>query len=413
MAKTPNTAGANNATLAAPNTTPSHMFPITPPATPETSGKVTGDIIRNSPHGTITGSCHRHQCLGYIVKMITNEHDPNGWHLECTRKGDRLRPCNFRRDVDGTVTKPLARPPPVTPTRRRPVRPSAGWPVHPGPTPSTLAEKSGVVSKQTPEPGLKAVKCTFKEGKADRCVTTDSRFLAVHFKGPKDLGYRCSHAWRWGPGPEPSGTRQFHPERPRSSLQAIRVDPKTPLCKDRKACRRRRPRGLQRSCDQARVRRCARKHAWQPAQGRIRRRDRHGLAGCRHPPRQCRGSKREIEERCRDAQGQDRRTVGDGFSCHRSQARYRSQDPDQEPSTPTSTHIYANHRHPSIPEQNGGGGGAVGRFCRLWKSRREAASDSEPACHAASPPEAAAAAAAEDLHRQAAGGLDSSGYTRG
>lgn len=200
MFNTPNTAGANNATdannvtPAVPSTRPSNMFPITPPATPETSGKVTGEIILNSPHGTITGSCHRLQCLGYIVKMITNERNPNGWHLECTRKGDRLRPCNFRRDADGTVTKPLARPPPVTPTRYKPVRPSGGWHANLIPTPRTLAEKSGAVSKQTPEPGLKAVKCTLKEGKADLCVTTESHVLAVHFKAPEDLGYRCTHA---------------------------------------------------------------------------------------------------------------------------------------------------------------------------------------------------------------------------
>lgn len=260
MANTPNTTGANNATEAnnvtpaVPNTTPSKMFPITPPATPETSGKVTGEIILNSPHGTITGSCHRLQCLGYIVKMITNEHNPNGWHLECTRKGDRLRPCNFRREPDGTVTKPLARPPPVTPTRRRPVRPSGGWHVNLVSTPSTLAEKSGAVSKQTPEPGLKAVKCTFKMvDKTDFCVATDSRFLAVDFKGPEDVGYRCSHGWRWGPGPEPPETCQFHPDEPRSTPQAIRQHPKNPLSKGQKACRRRRPRGLQRSCGQARV----------------------------------------------------------------------------------------------------------------------------------------------------------------
>ncbi|KAK0749214.1 hypothetical protein B0T18DRAFT_487173 [Schizothecium vesticola] len=143
-----NAPGVNNAAVAGMMHPPA--FPLTPPTTPETSDKVTGEVILNSPHGTITGSCHRLQCLGYIVKIVTNQHDPKGWHLECNRKEDRVRPCNFRRDADGTVTKPLPRRPPPTPTKWR-MQKIVGDAAQ-GPTPSTLAGKSG--AQQTPVSSL-------------------------------------------------------------------------------------------------------------------------------------------------------------------------------------------------------------------------------------------------------------------
>lgn len=123
-------------------------FPLTPPATPDEAEKVTTETIIRSPHGTITGGCHRLQCLGYIVKVVTAERDPKGWYLECTRKDDKFRPCNYRRDSDGNVTQPLPRvirrPPP---RKAVPQTGEAGK----GSTPSTPAGKGGAVSKQTPE----------------------------------------------------------------------------------------------------------------------------------------------------------------------------------------------------------------------------------------------------------------------
>jgi hypothetical protein len=263
-----NAPGVNNATVAGMMHPPA--FPLTPPTTPETSDKVTGEVILNSPDGTVTGSCHRLQCLGYIVKIVTDQHDPKGWHLECNRKEDRVRPCNFRRDADGKVTKPLPRRPPLTPTKWR-MQKRVGDAAQ-GPTPCTLAGKSGAVSKQTPESGPRVAKCTFKKDMPDIHVATDSRFLVVYFKGWKDLRYGRVHAGWSGPDPETSGNCQFHTEGPRSSLQDIWQCPKNPLSADQKTRRRRSPPGLQRSCSEAHVRPCAQKLAWQccgKVQGRV------------------------------------------------------------------------------------------------------------------------------------------------
>jgi hypothetical protein len=135
---------------------------VTPPSTPEKSDKVASEIILKAPHGTVTGTCDRLQCLGYIVKIVTNPRDPRGWHLECKRKEDRVRPCNFRRDADGNVTEPLPRPPPPTPARRRVVQRNVGGAAK-GPTPSTQVGRGGAVSKQTPESSTAGCKVHIKK----------------------------------------------------------------------------------------------------------------------------------------------------------------------------------------------------------------------------------------------------------
>ncbi|KAK1837103.1 hypothetical protein QBC39DRAFT_429487 [Podospora conica] len=133
----PNNTGVNNVAVTAVGNMDPSLLPITPTPTPETPDKVTGEVIARAEHGTITGSCHRLQCLGYIIKIITDQNDTNGWHLECNRKEDRIRPCNFRRDAYGNTTSPLPRPPPPTPTLWRGVVQRSVGDSAKGPTPIT------------------------------------------------------------------------------------------------------------------------------------------------------------------------------------------------------------------------------------------------------------------------------------